>query len=753
MTRDPRARRVPVAAIAFAIGLASLAPQAGLARRAIDLRPASPEAGSGRFDPTGQLLLGLAQSRGIALGDLDGDHDVDAFVTVFSELDPSGTRMVGAANRILLGDGAGGLVDNGQRLGGFHSEAVALGDLDGDGDLDAFVANSGYVDQTSGSFVPEPNLVWRNAGAGGMTDTGQRLGPGPSRGVALGDLDGDGDLDAFVANGADPGRVPPGQPDRVWLNLGNGAFIDSGARLGSADSADVALADLDRDGDLDAFVATDGGPDAVWLNDGRAHFRGSGQAIGNGHTWNVGLADLDGDGDVDAYLAGAQDLGALATPQPSEPDRVWLNTGSAGFVDSGQSLGADFTIGLALGDIDDDGDVDAVTAGIGPANRVWLNQGLGRFAPSGQSLGSGNAWGLALADLDGDLDLDFYQSKPGQYDRVWLNADTPPSPSPTRTATATRTPTPSPSPSATATLVPGVTPSITPTPSRTATPSPTASPSPTLTPPPPPTPTRTSTPTPTPSPSVTPSATASPTASASPSASATLAQGVTPSATLLPSVTPTATATGSASPSPSTPPSATGSATASPNPSATPTASPSPSASPTSSPSPSPTATPGPGTAPIPTHTPSLTPTPSQTPSPTTSPTASATQPIPTRTRRPTPTYTPGPGTPEIATYTPSATPEPTTPAPPSLTPAAVETATLPAGVTPSVTPTLDPARPTPVGTATPAREPTPTRRSPDETGTPGTPSATELYLPLLSQRNALIGPAPRRGTWPSAGR
>ncbi|MCB0215679.1 MAG: VCBS repeat-containing protein, partial [Chloroflexi bacterium] len=513
MSRSPRVKQRTVLAAWLMLGLAAAMPSIGLAGPDPGAQPAAPDTGTGHFALTGQLLLGLAQSRGVALGDLDGDRDLDAFVVIFAQLDPSGTRQVGATDRVLLGDGAGGLVDSGQRLGGFHGEDVALGDLDGDGDLDAFVANSGSVDQVSGNFVPEPNLVWRNAGAGGMVDTGQRLGPGPARSVALGDLDGDGDLDAFVAYGADPGRVPPGQPDRVWLNLGNGAFIDSGARLGSSDSADVALADLDRDGDLDAFVACDGDPDRVWLNDGRAHFRSSGQAIGNGHTWSVGLADLDGDGDVDAYLGGAQDLGALATPQPSEPDRVWLNTGSAGFADSGQALGADFTTDVALGDIDDDGDIDAVTAGIGPANRAWLNQGQGRFLSSGQSLGSGSVWALGLADLDRDLDLDVYQSKPGQYDRVWLNQDLPPgpSPSPSATATATRSPTASPSPSATATFVPGVTPSVTPTPSRTPTPSPTASSSPT------PTPTVTPSVTPTATPTRTPTPTASPTSSATPS--------------------------------------------------------------------------------------------------------------------------------------------------------------------------------------------------------------------------------------------
>ena len=72
-----------------------------------------------------------------------------------------------------------------------------------------------------------------------ISDSGQALGNSYSFGVALGDLDGDGDLDAWVANS--------NQPNRVWINDGLGNFTDSGQALGNSDSTDVAIGDLDAE--------------------------------------------------------------------------------------------------------------------------------------------------------------------------------------------------------------------------------------------------------------------------------------------------------------------------------------------------------------------------------------------------------------------------------------------------------------------------------------------------------------------------
>ena len=99
-------------------------------------------------------------------------------------------------------------------------------------------------------------------GTGNFTDNGQSLGDHLGYGVSHGDLDGDGDLDAFVANSH--------QGNRVWLNDGSGNFTDGGESLGDHDSHIAALGDVDGDGDLDAFAANRQQGNRVWLNEAAA---------------------------------------------------------------------------------------------------------------------------------------------------------------------------------------------------------------------------------------------------------------------------------------------------------------------------------------------------------------------------------------------------------------------------------------------------------------------------------------------------
>jgi len=396
-----------------------------VAEQVWDFRTAT-AGGTASFIDSGQSL-GSATGWHVAVGDLDLDGDLDAFVT---NLKVSGQPAQDSRVWINQGGQQGGtpgqFQENGQLFSSTRHHDIALGDLDGDGDLDAFLGNSSGSANTI--FVNQGGL--QGGTLGQFADSGQLLGDSYTRGVALGDLDGDGDLDAFIAN-------RQAEPNTVWINQGGdqagveGIFADSGQLLGLSTSYDVKLGDLDGDGDLDAYVANhgsfavdDGEPNTVWTNDGTGTFTDSGQALGDLSSRSVTLGDIDGDGDLDAFLASSRE------------NRVWVNQGgsqggTAGqFVDSGQNLGASISHDAEIGDLDGDGDLDAFIVNTGAsANRIWINQGgaqggtEGQYADSGQLIGNSDTRGVALGDFDGDGDLDAFTVNRGlgEADFVWFN--------------------------------------------------------------------------------------------------------------------------------------------------------------------------------------------------------------------------------------------------------------------------------------------------------------------------------------------
>jgi hypothetical protein len=333
-------------------------------------RPTTPDTvwwndGAGAFSDSRQRLDGLG-SRHVTTGDFDGDGDEDVLFGVFG------------SGWLVTNNGAGQLGVRGHLLNTsdilIGPVSVAAGDLDGDEDLDAIVAVccGTVVYGSSGQrHHPASTQVWLNDGTGRLRFRGQLLGDLGGQAVALGDLDGDGDLDAFLGNAFSTrdaqGTLSRNEPNTIWLNDGTGQFTDSGQRLGRTDTRAVALGDLDGDGDLDGLVGNNGA-DEVWLNDGLGNFTDSGQTLGDTLTRYAALGDLDGDGDLDAHV------------DTERGGAVWLNDGSGNFTAGKQGLAHAFDCASALGDVDGDGDLDIVAGCVDRAVLVWLNDGTGRFS-------------------------------------------------------------------------------------------------------------------------------------------------------------------------------------------------------------------------------------------------------------------------------------------------------------------------------------------------------------------------------------
>ena len=314
---------------------------------------------------------------------------------------------------------------------GWHT-GTAVGDLNGDGLPDLFVA--GYADLNGpvpDSFEGFPqayqgvrDLLYLNQGEDGQGRTtfrevGQLAGvdagdPQHGLGAVLSDLDGDGRLDVYVANDADPNQlyrnVPwPGGATADPMGLGfrlrdvapQEGVDDPNAGMG------IAVADYDGNGLSDLFVSNArgqdhavyrarGGGDGSEFADARADFA---SAFGNSFTgWGASWVDLDLDTDLDLVLTNG-DIPVASLAQDAEPIQVLENVAAAGtpprFADVGARADAAGTMridgrGLAAADYDNDGDVDIAINTIGgalvllensAADGNWLEVELDGFSP------------------------------------------------------------------------------------------------------------------------------------------------------------------------------------------------------------------------------------------------------------------------------------------------------------------------------------------------------------------------------------
>ena len=218
---------------------------------------------------------------GIHLVDLDGDDDLDAHIYYYrSDRNPY-------FHRLYNNDGRGRFERRECLLP--DESRIAWGDVDGDGASDAFLTmwNVGFK-------------VFLNDRSGKFSEAWALEDPESLYSIhTLEDIDSDGDLDALVAyRKAEPGRVV-----RVFLNDGGGRFMDSGSAFGEGQATFITLGDLDGDGDPDAYLSVFRGTNEVWVNDGRGVFTDTGiRMCADKLNARAALGDLDGDGDLDVFV-------------------------------------------------------------------------------------------------------------------------------------------------------------------------------------------------------------------------------------------------------------------------------------------------------------------------------------------------------------------------------------------------------------------------------------------------------------------
>lgn len=286
-------------------------------------------------------------------------------------------------------------------FGAGNSFVNAVADYDGDGDLDLFVGFNGSANRLYRNDGPRFTEV---AVLAGVADAR------PTRAAAWGDLDGDGDPDLLI--GFAPGA---GSVLRLYRN-DRGQFRDvtgpAGLEVAAGAVRQPSWIDIDGDGDLDLFVAFRDRPNALFRNDG-GRFEDVAAALGLAdprRTVGAVWFDVDQDGDLDLYVANMDgDANGLFRNDAGRFTDV-ADAAGAAWAGRPPGLATSGTVRPCAADLDGDGWIDLVAANYGPPG-VLRNRGDGTFEDQSAAWGiaiDGRYDACALADFDNDGVLDLY---------------------------------------------------------------------------------------------------------------------------------------------------------------------------------------------------------------------------------------------------------------------------------------------------------------------------------------------------------
>lgn len=322
---------------------------------------------------SGTLASGLGSSWSAAWGDYNGDGNVDMFV---------GQSNFGATGDVLRNNGVAGFSNESAAVGlddpGFHQN-VAWVDIDGDRDLDLVLAMEGpekheiYIQGAGGSFTPI------GASVGFQEDFGTK-----AYGMAIGDSDGDGDLDIYISTCHGGNNIRNNFYENQLAQTGSLSFIDIADTNGTQfmqNSYGTEFLDFDDDGDLDLYMTgADGEASKIFRNDGGNQFTDADSLTGHALLSNTGgdyngarAVDYDNDGDLDLFFHDHRVLNSIDNAR-----RLYRNDGNWEFTDvtvaEGLAATNEGSYDSAWGDIDMDGDQDLIaTTDSGFDERVFVS--------------------------------------------------------------------------------------------------------------------------------------------------------------------------------------------------------------------------------------------------------------------------------------------------------------------------------------------------------------------------------------------
>jgi FG-GAP-like repeat/ASPIC and UnbV len=370
----------------------------------------------------------MGQAGGSIMDDLDGDGDLDLFISSFHFTDQ--LRYF-----VNLGDGS---FEDRSEAAGLTGLVGGLtfrhGDYDNDGDIDIFVLRGGW-ERDEG----QPNSLLRNNGDGTFDDVTEEAGLleyAPTQAGAWADYDGDGWLDLFVGAEAEMREAPPkAYRSRLFRNRGDGTFEDVSEATGLVILGFVKAAvwgDYDNDGSPDLFVSRFDESNLLFRNPGDWPAPGRFEEVGGQagvrdprQSFQSWFWDYDNDGWLDLMVFNFsfdpwdEVLSYLDQPFGSDTPRLYRNRGDGTFEDATPVTLLDrlfFTMGSDFGDLDNDGFLDFYAGtGLPPMsvllpNRMYRNLGGRGFEDVSASgfahLGKGH--GVSFGDIDNDGDQDVY---------------------------------------------------------------------------------------------------------------------------------------------------------------------------------------------------------------------------------------------------------------------------------------------------------------------------------------------------------